>query len=66
MWVRKKENEYILAMLDRLEMLKETPSGVFRPTHARLQTLSIRAEADTETCSSLSSKMVAWNPSLRS
>lgn len=38
MWVRKKENEYILAMLDRLEMLKETPSGAFHPTHAHLQT----------------------------
>lgn len=27
MWVRKKEHEYILHMLDRLEMLKDTPTG---------------------------------------
>jgi hypothetical protein len=27
MWIRKKENEYILATLDKLDMLRETPLG---------------------------------------
>lgn len=38
MWVRKKEHEYILHMLDRLEMLKDTPTG----TQASIMRLRMR------------------------